>query len=300
MRGIDENEGHRRQSPLSPHSTRMELKSFDNPTHYQNEVFAFLAANEAQYCLPLGLIDTLIHRPETYPKAYLWALYERDRIAGAAWMMPPHPIGLTVMPEDGIAALVGEASRIPDTPRSVLGPKQQSDSFRDRWTAVRGVSVKTTMEQRIYKATEIRQPFVVEGAMRLVEERDLPLLEGWNLRFSRDCGDEDDPQQAREYAVAGIANRTRYLWMVGGEAVSMAGASGPTPSGIRINWVYTPDLLRGRGFASALVATLSRKLLSEGRQFCFLYTDLANPTSNNIYQKIGYIAVCDSAQHTFE
>jgi len=278
----------------------MELKSFDNPTQYRNEVFAFLAANEAQYCLPLGLIDTMINRPETYPKAYLWALYERDRIAGAAWMMPPHPLGLTVMSDDGIAALIREASRIPDAPKSVLGPKQQSDSFRDGWTALHQVSVKSTMEQRIYKVTEVRQPFVVEGTMRPVEERDLTLLVDWNLRFGRDCGDERDPQQARDYAVAGIANRTRYLWTVDGEAVSMAGASGPTPSGIRINWVYTPDHLRGRGFASALVATLSRKMLSEGRQYCFLYTDLANPTSNNIYQKIGYVAVCDSAHHTFE
>jgi len=87
--------------------------------------------------------------------------------------------------------------------------------------------------------------------------------------------------------------------MVAGETVSMAGASGQTPSGIRINWVYTPNHLRGRGYASAIVATLSQKLLEEGRQFCFLYTDLANPTSNSIYQRIGYVPVCDSAQHTF-
>jgi predicted GNAT family acetyltransferase len=278
----------------------MQLKSFDNPTQYRNEVFEFLAADEAQYCLSLGLIDTMINNPETYPKAYLWAVYESDRVAGAAWMMPPHPIGLTVMPEDAVAALVHEASRIPDAPKSVLGPKQQSDSFKDRWTALHRLSVKSTMEQRIYKVTEVRQPFVVEGTMRPVMDQDFALLEDWNLRFSRDCGDVADPQHARESAVSGIANRSRYLWTVEGEAVSMAGASGLTPSGIRINWVYTPDRLRGRGFASALVATLSRKLLSEGRQYCFLYTDLANPTSNNIYQKIGYVAVCDSAHHTFQ
>src|SRR4051812_39226781 len=114
----------------------MELRSFDNPTQYRNEVFEFLAANEAQYCLPLGLIDTMINKPETYPKAYLWALYERDRVAGAAWMTPPHPMGLTVMPEEGVATLVREASGIPDAPKSVLGPKQQSDSFKVRWTAL--------------------------------------------------------------------------------------------------------------------------------------------------------------------
>jgi len=63
----------------------MELKSFDNPTQYRNEVFAFLLANEAQYCLPLGLIETMITSPETYPKAYLWAVYDGDCVVGAAW-----------------------------------------------------------------------------------------------------------------------------------------------------------------------------------------------------------------------
>ena len=277
----------------------MELKSFHHPTQYRNEVFSFLLANEAQYCLPLGLIETMISRPETYPRAYLWAVYDGDRVVGAAWMTPPHPMGLTVMPEEGIAALVREASRIPDTLRSVLGPKRQSDSFKDRWTRLHAVSVKTTMEQRIYKVADVQQPFAVEGSIRTAEERDLELLSDWNLRFSRDCGEEDDLERARDYAVRGIANRSRYLWTVDGECVSMAAATGKTPSGIRINNVYTPDRLRGRGYASALVATLSRILLSEGHQFCFLYTDLANPISNKIYQKIGYVAVCDAAQHTF-
>jgi len=67
----------------------MEVKSFDNPAQYRDEVFAFLLANEVQYCLPIGLIETMITRPETYPTAYLWAVYDGDRVVGAAWMMPP-------------------------------------------------------------------------------------------------------------------------------------------------------------------------------------------------------------------
>jgi predicted GNAT family acetyltransferase len=74
----------------------------------------------------------------------------------------------------------------------------------------------------------------------------------------------------------------------------MVGSTGPTPNGIRIGPVYTPPELRGRGYASACTAAVSQLLLDEGRKFCFLYTDLANPTSNKIYQDIGYTAVCDA------
>ena len=80
----------------------------------------------------------------------------------------------------------------------------------------------------------------------------------------------------------------------------MASADGKTPRGIRISWVYTPNKFRGRGYASAAVAELSQKMLDEGRDFCFLYTDLANPTSNSIYQKIGYKPVSDSALYDLQ
>ena len=78
------------------------------------------------------------------------------------------------------------------------------------------------------------------------------------------------------------------LWEDGGEPVSLAGFGSPTPNGIRIGPVYTPPQLRGRGYASALTAHVSQAQLDAGRAFCFLYTDLANPTSNKIYVDIGY------------
>ena len=89
------------------------------------------------------------------------------------------------------------------------------------------------------------------------------------------------------------------LWEDGGAVVSASGWGGPTPNGIRIGPVYTPPELRGRGYATALVAELSQTLLDEGRRFCFLFTDLANPTSNAIYERIGYVRVCEAAMISF-
>jgi predicted GNAT family acetyltransferase len=91
-----------------------------------------------------------------------------------------------------------------------------------------------------------------------------------------------------------------WLWEVDGEVVSLTGHGGPTPNGIRIGPVYTPPRHRGRGYATRLVAEQSAWLLGRGRRFCFLFTDLANPTSNGIYRRIGYRQVCEAAEIVFE
>jgi predicted GNAT family acetyltransferase len=69
--------------------------------------------------------------------------------------------------------------------------------------------------------------------------------------------------------------------------------------GMTVGYVYTPPELRGRGYATSCVAELSRNILQNGKEFCMLYTDLANPTSNSIYRKIGYEEVYDSVEYTF-
>jgi hypothetical protein len=93
--------------------------------------------------------------------------------------------------------------------------------------------------------------------------------------------------------------RTLYLWHDEGRPVSMAGAGGLTPHGIRVGPVYTPPDLRGRGYASNLVAGVSQAQLDAGRTFVFLFTDLGNPTANKIYQAIGYEPVIDMDEYEF-
>jgi hypothetical protein len=64
--------------------------------------------------------------------------------------------------------------------------------------------------------------------------------------------------------------------------------------------VYTPPEHRGRGYASTLTASVSQRMVDEGRRFCFLYTDLANHTANKIYRAIGYVPVADALMLRFE
>ncbi len=164
------------------------------------------------------------------------------------------------------------------------------------------------MRQGIYALEHVEPPSGVPGTLRVATTADRELALGWLLAFAAEAIHEGAPGADRAEAMldfrlssptAGVA-----LWEDGGEPVSLAGWGGPTPNGIRVGPVYTPPERRGRGYATALTAELSQRLLDgrlfeDGRRACFLYTDLANPTSNAIYERIGYRRVCESAEIVF-
>jgi predicted GNAT family acetyltransferase len=136
--------------------------------------------------------------------------------------------------------------------------------------------------------------------MRDYERGDRELASRFMDAFTAEALPEPPPGSSEEF----VDSREEdphgglVLWE-DGDPVSLAGFGGLTPNGIRIGPVYTPPELRGRGYASALTAELTQRLLDGGRRFCFLFTDLANPTSNSVYQRIGYRAVSDVDQWTF-
>ena len=100
-------------------------------------------------------------------------------------------------------------------------------------------------------------------------------------------------QRAREMGLERIQRQELFLWDNAGTLCSMAAWSGRTPHGVRIGYVYTPPNLRAHGYASSCVAETSQRALDTGYRFCFLFTDVSNPTSNAIYQRLGYSPVCD-------
>jgi predicted GNAT family acetyltransferase len=136
--------------------------------------------------------------------------------------------------------------------------------------------------------------------VRDYHDADHDLVASWVRAFvseARPPGPVGDPDEWVERRAAdpdgGIV-----LWDDGG-AVSLASFGSPTPTGIRIGMVYTPPERRGRGYASAVTAALTRRLLEGGRARVFLFTDLGNETSNAIYQRIGYRRVGDVIALTF-
>ena len=130
------------------------------------------------------------------------------------------------------------------------------------------------------------------------------ILEEWYADFYGEIqGTEPEQDYVQShieaYLKADPLQRGLRIWEVGGQPVSMAGYAGPTPHGIRIGAVYTPPDQRRHGYASAVTAGVSQMLLDMGYQFRFLFADLFNPTSNHIYQEIGYRQVCEAERYLF-
>jgi predicted GNAT family acetyltransferase len=137
--------------------------------------------------------------------------------------------------------------------------------------------------------------------MRDATESDRSLLVEWWNAFVAEALHDDGPDTDADDSVdrrlrKGVGGIV--IWDDDGP-VSFAGYGGSTPNGIRIGPVYTPPHRRRHGYGSALTAELSRRLLDDGRSFCFLFTDLANPTANRIYRAIGYERVCEGVEYDF-
>jgi predicted GNAT family acetyltransferase len=145
---------------------------------------------------------------------------------------------------------------------------------------------------RIYQLQRVIPAPPPSGCAEEATTEDAGQLHDWGVDFLRVTGDTDQSIQRA------LAERRFWLWK-DPHPVSVAGFGGPTPHGVRISFVYTPPKHRGRGYATANVAALSQRLLDSGRTFCFLFADLANPTANTMYQRIGYEKVCDCVEYRF-
>ena len=177
----------------------------------------------------------------------------------------------------------------------MTGSRREADEFATAWQPLVGCSAGLWRRERIYRLTEVVPPTGVEGTARLAGAHDLRLIADWLNAFAEFTGEPGDGEAAAADAIA----RNRALLWVDPEPVSVAVRGRMTRTGASVGPVYTPQENRGRGYASAATAALSARLLESGRAFCCLYTDLDNPTSNRIYQRIGYRPVVDVNHYRF-
>lgn len=265
---------------------------------------AFLAEREAEHNLPLGICTQIRTLPELFaddPPRFV-VVKHGDRVVGATLRTPPFNQVLSEMETDVVDAIARtlEGESLP----GVLGPQAAAARFVERWTASCRVQARLDTRERIFRLERVIAPRPVPGRWRLAEPRDRELLADWIVAFVTEAVPGDpvptDPLAAADRWIAG-RHRRLYAWEdAHGRVVSMVGAGGETPRGVRIGPVYTPPAERGHGYASALTAAASQDQLDRGRQFCFLFTDLANPTSNHIYQAIGYEPVRDVDLYRFQ
>ena len=289
----------------------MRLKRYDDPSAFASRAEPFLMAREAEHCLPIGIVRLLQDGERYSPLPPFLSLVEDDdgRVIQIALATPPHNLILSQIAPDAEATedesvrLVARAAReaLPGL-SGVQGPVSLARLFAEHWETLTAQRARLDKHERIYRLDRVRPARPCDGEMRRATEADRPLLLEWLRAFSAEAFNvKDDPSvDALIERRLRVASSGMYLWQVGGTPVSLAGYAGSTPHGIRVGPVYTPPEARGHGYASALTAAVSQTLLDEGRQFVLLFTDLANPTSNHIYQEIGYVPVADVTSYLFE
>lgn len=256
----------------------------------------WLLEREAENNLILGLARTLEEGDHPYGDPIWLATVERDgAVVGCGWRTPPHKVGLTRMPIATVPAVAEAVGALYPRIPGVMAEASVAAAFARAWSELRGVESTTGMRMRIHRLDRVAPPAdPAPGVLRRARDdgAEPEALAAWWEAFDAeaDVGVASDPLAAVRRR---IARGDLWVWEEGGRPVSMAGAGSRTPNGVRVGPVYTPPDLRRKGYATTLVAELSRRLLEEGSSVCFLYTDLDNPTSNAIYASVGYRPVAD-------
>lgn len=264
----------------------------------------FLEIREAENNLIFGICSTLRTSPEIFAQPSLFRVISdgSGSVVAAALQTPPWNLVLSWM--DDLEAVDALLPTLRDQPLpGVLGPTESTARFAARWTEATGQAARIDVAERIFRVERLIPPErPASGSWRTAAPADRELVARWMLAFNEEASPEappaDDWLTIADRWIAGLQRRL-YLWEDDGEVVSLAGAGGETPHGIRIGPVYTPPERRGRGYASSVTAAATADQLSRGRRFVFLFTDLANPTSNKIYRQIGYEPVCDVDMYRF-
>lgn len=277
----------------------MEVKQYYNAKEYLSKVEDFLMKDEALNILPLGILYSLAER-EGDSNSLLVLVQDESSIV---LVLIRTTMNLVVFGEgpkldeaisEAVAYMKENKIEIP----GVIGSTEVAICFAEQWRKVGKSGIRVDMNQRLYRLDKVSEVKVSPGRFRAATIEDLDTAAKWTYDFTVEALGGASVEAATAHAENSIRDAILYFWE-DGVPVSCARKAKPTKNGVVVNLVYTPPELRCKGYATNCVAALSRKLLNDGYKFCSLFTDLSNPTSNDIYSKIGYKPIADFIVYEF-
>ncbi|MER7534642.1 GNAT family N-acetyltransferase [Streptomyces sp. NPDC097704] len=209
------------------------------------------------------------------------------RVTGALVVSPPGVSAFGAMTEEAARALRFPGGRAPTEVRGETAAVEAYAEATGRpWTP--------TVRMRLFRLGELTPPDPAPaGRARLADGADVPLVAAWTREFAVAIGDEP-AEDYTGFVAERISEGRLWLWEgPDGRPVSMAAVSRTIEGQARVHLVYTPPAERGRGYAAGVTEAVSRAALDGGTAHVLLFTDLANPTSNALYQRLGYRPVTD-------
>lgn len=285
------------------HIYTMQYTQYSQVDEFLNRMVPFFEQTEVLNGLMFGICLQLKQNLFTYGgQPFLAIIEDQAGIQLAALMTPPYKLQIctpTSVSASSIEALtqglLANAWSVP----GVGGEKCLAKAFAQAWATVRGCGYHIVMQQCLYELRQVQAIASAPGTFRQATPQDMELAIAWDQAFHADCFGNAEPNRAAHLLEQRVVHGNLFFWE-DPMPVSMAARTRPTRHGESISYVYTPPEHRRRGYATSVVAALSQRILDEGKQFCCLYTDLANPTSNSIYQKIGYAPVADAIEMLFD
>ncbi|MBW4500822.1 MAG: GNAT family N-acetyltransferase [Scytonema hyalinum WJT4-NPBG1] len=285
----------------------MKLHQFEDPNQFYERVKDYLLKQEALHNVLLALCNALINNPERFDqKPYLATVEVDGDIVAVVMRIPPRNLLLSKIQNFVAIEAIAErlcksiAQDLHLTQESLPGinaPTIEAEAFAEAWHSLTGQSYQLKMALRAFQLEQVQAIPQATGRLRIATENERELLIRWFEAFALEALGSVDPGVERRVE-RHLQRGSAYIWE-DETPVSMACHIRVTPNGAGVSLVYTPPEHRRKGYASACVAALSETLLKAGHRYCFLFTDLANPTSNQIYQAIGYKSVGDLSDYSF-
>jgi predicted GNAT family acetyltransferase len=262
------------------------LDSFDAATHDR------LTADPVRNTVALTSLDRIRRSPATEQPPILITFHENGEVIGSLVRTPPWPFQAADLPLPAVELAATVAAKIdPDAP-GVTGPRERSEAF----ATATGMDYTESMSTRQYRLDTLTPP-QVEGASRMATEDDVDLLAAWRKAFLSEAVPEAPAAPTTEAMRTSLRlGQGHALWVIDGIPVAWAVASRPQAGMTRIGPVYTPPEHRRHGYGAAVSAVATRWALDQGATDVLLFADLTNPTSNSIYQRIGYEPLDDWAE----
>ncbi|MGV9791278.1 GNAT family N-acetyltransferase [Streptomyces sp. NPDC003435] len=228
-------------------------------------------------------------------------LEENGEVSGTFYHLPPRSLGLSPLSPGQADTLAARLAELGHAPASVGADHDTATAFAEAWQRHTGATPKLRdVRVRLYRLGTLTPPEPhPAGRARVLGERDLGEAVFWCGEFAKAVG-EDVTVDADSWASTRYADKSYTLWETpDGTPVSVAGMNPLIGGQVQVDIVYTPAHLRGHGYAGAVSAAVSRAALATGAQEVVLFADQSNPTSNALYQRLGYEALSDWSGYDF-
>ena len=283
----------------------MKVEFYEDVTRFNELVFPFLLRYEAENNLLFSILNSLKEDLYRYGdnKPILTSITDNNKIKLVSIRTPPHNQIISYTDDlQTISVLIDVLIKKNIDLPGILGFKEGAEKFVKLWCEKKGIRAELVRNERIYKLERVAEETLGKNEFIKATRSYEDIILQWAKEFMVEALPERTNEMI-EHSTKRLKKAIRkgkiFLLLDNNKPVSMAQKAGKTPNGNSVNFVYTPPLLRKRGYATECVAKLSKNILEEGNQFCFLFTDLMDPTSNSIYQKVGYRSVIDVDEFQF-